>query len=163
MYCEHCGLQVFPKHPVCTRCGESPTYQLFQLTSLGTLFLVVLCNGLVAILLLPRFSQAHYAGFYFRSWLWLTDKTAIYGWAPLRRRNLRLGLFRPPQVAPESQKLAHAQTSQLCFSGQHYAGPSLVDSCGAASAEFHVADPYLPGTALRLGLAGHFAGHHRAL
>jgi len=83
MYCEHCGLQIFPKHPICTRCGESPTYQLFQLASLCTLLLVVICNGLVAILLLPRFSHAHYAGFYFRSWLWLTDNAAIYGWAPL--------------------------------------------------------------------------------
>jgi len=83
MYCEHCGLQIFPKHPVCTRCGESPTFQLLQLASLGTLLLVVLCNGLVATLLLPRFSHAHYASFYFRSWLWFTDKAAIYGWAPL--------------------------------------------------------------------------------
>jgi len=83
MYCEHCGLQIFHKHPICTRCGESPTYQLFQLASLCTLFLVVLSNGLVAFLLLPRFSQAHYASFYFRSWLWLTDKAAVYGWAPL--------------------------------------------------------------------------------
>src|SRR5882762_3692337 len=23
MYCEHCGLQIFPKLPVCTRCGET--------------------------------------------------------------------------------------------------------------------------------------------
>jgi len=70
MYCEHCGLQIFPKHPICTRCGASPTYQLFQLASLCTLLLVVLSNGLVAFLLL-------------RSWLWLTDKAAVYGWAPL--------------------------------------------------------------------------------
>jgi hypothetical protein len=83
MYCEHCGLQIFPKRPECTRCGESPTYQLFQLASLCTLFLVVLCNGLVAILLLPRFSQGQHTSLYFRSWLWLTDKSAVYGWAPI--------------------------------------------------------------------------------
>src|ERR1041385_2478027 len=80
MYCEHCGLQIFPKHPECTRCGESPTYQLFQLASLTTLFLVVVCNGVVAWLLLPRFAHANHGAFYFRSWLWLTDNAAVYGW-----------------------------------------------------------------------------------
>lgn len=83
MYCEHCGLQIFPKLPVCTRCGETPTHQLFQLASLCTLFLVVLCNGLVAWLLLPRFSHAHHSALYFRAWLWLTDNAAVYGWVPL--------------------------------------------------------------------------------
>ena len=83
MYCEHCGLQIFPKHPICTRCGESPTYQFFQLASLCTLFLVVLCNGMVAMLLLPRFSHAQHTAFYFRAWLWLTDNAAVYGWAPI--------------------------------------------------------------------------------
>src|SRR6266852_1275055 len=83
MYCEHCGLQIFPKLPVCTRCGETPTFQLFQLASLLTLFLAVLCNSLVAWLLLPRLSSGHYAAIYFRVWLWLSDKTAIYGWAPI--------------------------------------------------------------------------------
>ena len=83
MYCEHCGLQIFPKHPECTRCGESPTYQLFQLASLTTLFLVVVCNGVVAWLLLPRFAHANHGAFYFRSWLWLTDNAAVYGWVPL--------------------------------------------------------------------------------
>ena len=83
MYCEHCGLQSFPKHPVCTRCGETPTYELFQLASLITLLLVVLSNGLVAWRLLPRYSHLQHAGLYFRSWLWITDKAAIYGWAPL--------------------------------------------------------------------------------
>ena len=83
MYCEHCGLQIFPKLPVCTRCGETPTFQLFQLASLFTLFLAVLCNSLVAWLLLPRLSSGHYAAIYFRVWLWLSDQTAIYGWAPI--------------------------------------------------------------------------------
>ena len=83
MYCEHCGLQIFPKLPVCTRCGETPTFQLFQLASLATLFLAVLCNSLVAWLLLPRFASGHHAAIYFRVWLWLSDKTAIYGWAPI--------------------------------------------------------------------------------
>lgn len=83
MYCELCGLQIFPKLPACTRCGESPTFQLFQLASLSTLFLAVLSNSLVAWLLLPRLSAGHHAAIYFRAWLWLADKTAIYGWAPI--------------------------------------------------------------------------------
>lgn len=82
MYCEHCGLQIFPKHPICTRCGETPTYELFQLASLCTLFLVVVCNGLVTWLLLPRFTHMH-TGLYFRSWIWISDHAAVYGWAPL--------------------------------------------------------------------------------
>jgi hypothetical protein len=83
MYCEHCGLQIFPKLPVCTRCGETPTFQLFQLASLFTLFLAVLCNSLLAWLLLPRLITAHHAAVYFRVWLWLSDKAGIYGWAPI--------------------------------------------------------------------------------
>jgi hypothetical protein len=85
MHCEHCGLQIFPKHLHCTRCGEAPTFQIFQLFSLATLFLAVLCNTLLAWLLLPHFTaiRGHHAGFYFRAWLWLTDKTALYGWVPL--------------------------------------------------------------------------------
>jgi hypothetical protein len=83
MYCEQCGLQIFPKRPVCTRCGETPTFQLFQLASLFTLFLAVLCNSLLAWLLLPRLTTAHHAAVYFRVWLWLSDKVGIYGWAPI--------------------------------------------------------------------------------
>lgn len=82
MYCEHCGLQIFPKHPVCTRCGGAPTLHLWQLTSLFTLFLTVLCNSYLACFLLPRFTGAHHAPLYFRSWLWLSQKGSLYGWAP---------------------------------------------------------------------------------
>ena len=83
MYCEHCGLQIFPKHPVCTRCGESPTLHWFQLTSLLLLFLAVLCNSAVAVFLLPRFAAAHHHALYFRVWLWLSVKGAAYGWVPV--------------------------------------------------------------------------------
>ncbi len=81
MYCESCGLQIFPKHPVCTRCGHAPTLQLFQLTSLLALLLAVLGNTLVAWFLLPQLCAGHHA-LYFRTWLWLTEKAAMYGWAP---------------------------------------------------------------------------------
>jgi hypothetical protein len=81
MYCENCGLQIFPNHPVCTRCGHAPTLQLLQLTGLLMLFVAALGNTLVAWFLLPHFSVGHHA-LYFRSWLWLSEKAATYGWAP---------------------------------------------------------------------------------
>jgi hypothetical protein len=80
MYCESCGLQIFPKHPVCTRCGHAPTLQLLQLTSLLTIFVAVLGNTLVAWFLLPRFELGRHA-FYFHSWMWISQKAAAYGWA----------------------------------------------------------------------------------
>jgi hypothetical protein len=83
MYCEHCGLQIFPKHPVCTRCGEAPTLHWFQFTSLLLLFVAALCNSAVAVLLLPRFTAVHHGAFFFRAWLWLTLKSAAYGWVPI--------------------------------------------------------------------------------
>jgi hypothetical protein len=83
MYCEHCGLQIFPKHPNCTRCGESPTLHWFQLTSLLTLFLAVLCNSAIAMFLLPRFTASHHGSLFFRIWLWLSEKGAAYGWVPV--------------------------------------------------------------------------------
>jgi hypothetical protein len=48
-----------------------------------TLFLTFLCNSLLAWQLLPRLTSVHHAAIYFRVWLWLTDQTAIYGWAPI--------------------------------------------------------------------------------
>lgn len=105
MYCEHCGLQLFPKHPVCTRCGEAPTLQLWQLTSLFTLFLVVLFNSYLAWFLLPHFTAGHRATLYFRSWLWLSQKSSLYGWAPLALGLLAWDYFiwrkvrvKPPKV-----------------------------------------------------------------
>jgi len=83
MYCEHCGLQIFPKHPVCTRCGEAPTMQLWQFTSLLTLFLAVLCNSYLAWFLLPHFTDSHRGSLYFRSWLFISQKSSLYGWVPL--------------------------------------------------------------------------------
>lgn len=82
MYCEHCGLQLFPKHPACTRCGAAPTLHLWQLTSLLTLFIAVLCNSYLAWFVLPRFTGAHHP-LYFRSWLWISRTSSLYGWVPL--------------------------------------------------------------------------------
>ena len=54
MYCEHCGLQILPQKPVCTRCGVSPTYHWVQLTGLLLLFLAFVSNALVAWVLFGR-------------------------------------------------------------------------------------------------------------
>src|SRR5258708_32256382 len=95
MYCEHCGLQIFPKLPVCTRCGETPTFQLFQLASLLTLFLAVLCNSLVAWLLLPRLASAHHPGIYFPARLLLSHPTALHRCVPIAIALLVLAYFFP--------------------------------------------------------------------
>lgn len=83
MYCEHCGLQVLPKRPVCSRCGVSPTHHWFQLMSLVTLAVAVVCNALIGWFFLPRMVATHPAQPVFRAWLWLDQKGSLYGWAPL--------------------------------------------------------------------------------
>jgi hypothetical protein len=83
MYCEHCGLQVFPNRPVCTRCGGTPSHHWLQFIGILAIFLAVLCNSLVAWFLLPKFGSAHHGRLLFHSWLWLTQKTSLYGWAPV--------------------------------------------------------------------------------
>jgi hypothetical protein len=83
MFCEHCGLQIFPNRPVCTRCGESPTLHWLQFTSLLTLLIAVVCNSLLAWYLLPRFTASHHAPLFFRAWLWTSEKASLYGWAPV--------------------------------------------------------------------------------
>lgn len=83
MYCEHCGLQVFPNRPVCTRCGETPTLHWLQFIGVLSIFLAVLCNSMLAWFLLPRLNSAHHGRLFFNSWLWLTQKTSLYGWVPV--------------------------------------------------------------------------------
>lgn len=113
MYCEHCGLQIFPRHPVCTRCGEAPTLQLWQLASLLTLFLVVLCNSYLAWFLLPRFTGAHHASMYFRIWLWVSQKFSLYGWAPLAIGLLAWDHFIWRKVAVKTPKVKGWLTRKL--------------------------------------------------
>lgn len=83
MYCEHCGLQILPQRPVCTRCGKTPTHQLFQLTSLVVLFLSVLCNSVVAWFVLPRLVENRPSLNLFRIWTWANHEAVLYGWIPL--------------------------------------------------------------------------------
>ena len=83
MFCERCGQSFLPKESVCTRCKVPATRHLFQLMSLATLLVAVLCNTLVSLLVLPRLVQAPHSRFVFRAWLWFDHKAALYGWLPL--------------------------------------------------------------------------------
>lgn len=83
MYCEHCGLQILPKRPVCTRCGASPTHHWFQLMSLVTLTVAVICNSAVGWFVLPRLAAGPHPKFLFRAWLWTSQNGSLYGWVPL--------------------------------------------------------------------------------
>jgi hypothetical protein len=82
-FCESCGEEFEPKHRVCAGCGAVPTRQWFQLMSLITLLAAVACNSAVAWLVLPRLAHAHRAAGFFRAWLWMDNKVAIYGWIPI--------------------------------------------------------------------------------
>jgi hypothetical protein len=83
VYCEHCGLKIFPERPICTRCGIPPTHEWVQLISLAVLLIATIGNSVAAMFLLPKLSAAHPATFFFRSWLWLDRQSAVYGWMPL--------------------------------------------------------------------------------
>jgi hypothetical protein len=82
VFCDRCGLNFLPKQSVCTRCKRIPTRYWFQLMSLVTLLVAVSCNSLVAVLLLPRIAVHDHARFV-RTWLWVDQKAALYGWVPL--------------------------------------------------------------------------------
>jgi hypothetical protein len=83
VFCERCGLNFLPKQSVCSRCNVVATRHWFQLMSLVTLLVAVLCNALVGILLLPRLIEGGQSRFVFRAWLWFDHKAALYGWAPI--------------------------------------------------------------------------------
>jgi hypothetical protein len=59
------------------------TRHWFQLMSLVTLLVAVLCNALIGLLLLPRLAAGGHSRFVFRAWLWFDHKAALYGWAPI--------------------------------------------------------------------------------
>jgi hypothetical protein len=83
VFCERCGLNFLPKQSFCTRCKVSATRHWFQLMSLVTLMVAVLCNALVSLLLLPRLVSGGHPSGLFRGWLWFNSKAALYGWVPL--------------------------------------------------------------------------------
>lgn len=82
MYCEYCGMQILPQRPVCTRCHKTPTKQWMQFTSLIVLLLAIIGNSLTGWLVLPRLIAAHPSQLFFRAWLWIDLKSALYGWIP---------------------------------------------------------------------------------
>jgi hypothetical protein len=83
VYCEYCGLQILPQRPVCTRCGKTPTKQWMQLIGLIVLLLAIMGNSLAGWLVLPRLIALHPRQLFFRTWLWIDVKSALYGWMPL--------------------------------------------------------------------------------
>jgi len=83
VFCDRCGLNFLPRQSLCTRCNVVATRHWFQLMSLATLLVAVLCNSLVALLLLPRLVEARHPSLAFRAWLWFDYKAALYGWVPI--------------------------------------------------------------------------------
>jgi hypothetical protein len=83
VYCEHCGLKIFPERPVCTRCGVPPSQEWLQFLSLVILLLAAIGNSVAGMYLLPKFSAGHPAALFFRAWLWLDRQSSSYGWIPL--------------------------------------------------------------------------------
>lgn len=83
VYCENCGLQIFPERPRCTRCGKAPTQQFVQLIALAVLLLTIVGNSLTGWLLLPKLAASHPWHFLFRGWLWADREGAQYGWMPV--------------------------------------------------------------------------------
>jgi hypothetical protein len=83
VFCERCGLGFLPKQSVCSRCNVAATRHWFQLMSLLTLLIAVMCNALVGALLLPRLASVRHPHYFFRAWLWFDDKAALYGWIPI--------------------------------------------------------------------------------
>lgn len=80
MYCENCGLQIFPEKQTCTRCGKVPTQQFVQLVALAVLLLTIIGNSIAGWTLLPRLAATHPRHFLFRAWLWSDMESAKYGW-----------------------------------------------------------------------------------
>jgi hypothetical protein len=80
LFCDRCGLNFLPKQSVCTRCHRVPTRYWFQFMSLVTLLVAVVCNGMVGLYLLPRYSDGHKTHALFRAWYWIDQKASLYGW-----------------------------------------------------------------------------------
>jgi branched-subunit amino acid transport protein AzlD len=83
LFCDECGQELEPKHRVCEGCGAVPTRQWFQLMSLATLLAAVASNSAVGLFVLPRLTHVRRAGALLHAWMWLDNKSAIYGWIPI--------------------------------------------------------------------------------
>ena len=71
----------------------APTRHWFQLMSLLTLLVAVLCNSLVGQFLLPRLAEGRHSRLVFRAWLWFDNNAALYGWVPIAVGLLAWDLF----------------------------------------------------------------------
>ncbi len=83
MYCEHCGLKIYPERPVCTRCGRAPLHEWIQLVSLAVILLATIGNSVTGMYLLPKLSAMHPSTLFFHGWLWVDRECTMYGWMPL--------------------------------------------------------------------------------
>jgi len=83
VYCEHCGLKIFPERPICTRCGRTPSREWIQLLSLAVLLMATIGNSVAGLFLLPKLSTMHPSVLFFRGWLWADRESSLYGWVPL--------------------------------------------------------------------------------
>jgi hypothetical protein len=106
VYCENCGLQIFPEKPCCTRCGKTATQQSVQLVALSVLLLTIVANSITSWFLLPRLVETRPSHFLFRAWLWVDREGADYGWMPLAAALLAWEFFvyrkiRKRKVAPK--------------------------------------------------------------
>ena len=93
MFCETCGLNFLPSQSVCSRCNVAATRHWFQLMSLVTLLVALLCNALVGLFLLPQLIERRHSPFLFQAWLWFDHKAAMYGWVPLALGLLAWDIF----------------------------------------------------------------------
>jgi hypothetical protein len=83
VFCDRCGLSFLPRQSICTRCNAAATRHWFQLMSLVTLLVAVLCNEFVGLVVLPRLVERRHSPFVFRAWLWFDHNAALYGWVPI--------------------------------------------------------------------------------
>ncbi len=109
MYCENCGLQIFPEKPVCTRCGKAPIHEFIQFFALAILLLTIVANSLAGWFLLPRLAATHPSHSLFRAWLWMDQETTQYGWMPLAAALLAWEFFvwskiRKKKTAPKIKR-----------------------------------------------------------
>ena len=105
MYCENCGLQIFPEKQECTRCGAVPTQQFVQLSALAILLVTIIANTVAGWMLLPKVVASHPRAFLFRAWLWSDQEGAKYGWIPVAAALLTWEFFvwrkiRKKKIAP---------------------------------------------------------------
>jgi len=103
LFCERCGLLLYPRQSVCSRCGATATRHWLQLIGFGALTVAIGCNSLVALYFLPRFITGHGPSLLFRAWLWFNDKVSLYGWVTVALALLTWGFWPRPGCQQEKE------------------------------------------------------------